>query len=206
MTSCQGPVIFMKRPYLFPAAILALAFSSCESGQTVNSGGFDPLVAPGSGRRSGDDVGGGHRPGQFVRATMDNVAFFKKRPSGNADADKLLTADTEMKVISDDGSYVKVELNSGEVGYVPSVLVADRNTPNELPGGSLPTGNEIQVYPPLPGTPDPNIPDIPPVIDPEAPIAPPELPPSTGSDVPLPPGGVDVPLPPDATETPLEVE
>lgn len=199
----------MKRLHLFPAAILALAFSACESGQTIDSGGFDPLVAPGSGRRGPDVVDAGLRPGQFVRTSMDNVAFFKKRPSGNADADKLLTANTEMKVISDDGSYVKVELNSGEVGYVPSVLVADRSAPQDVPA-SVPSGNEFQVYPPVPGATvptDPNVPDIPPVIDPEAPIAPPELPPSTVEDVPLPPNGEDVPLPPNGTDDPpVEVE
>ena len=38
--------------------------------------------------------------GQFVRAVMDNTAFFKERPKGDADADKLLARGTSMKVIS----------------------------------------------------------------------------------------------------------
>ncbi len=180
----------MKRLHLFPAATLALALAACENGGTISSDGYDPLVAPGSGRRGPEVVNSGYRPGQFVRTNMDNVAFFKQRPKGNAEADKLLAGNTEVKVISDDGSYVRVELNSGEVGYVPSVLVTDQSS--SLPPTGAASGSEYQVYPPVPGLPsanDPTIPDIPPIIDPEAPIAPPELPPAADDDVPVPPVG-----------------
>jgi hypothetical protein len=190
-------------------ASLALVLASCETGQLTTSGDFDPLTAPGSGR-STRLAQSGLRPGSFARTSMDNVAFFLKRPKGDAEADRQLPANTEMKVISDDGSFAKVELNSGEVGYVPSVLVSDQNA------AAVPTvsPDAIQVYPPAPGTlppglPDSGIPTIPPVIDPDAPVNPdlppvPDVPPVPVEDAPpipttptpLPPGVGEEELPP----------
>ena len=81
---------------------------------------------------------------------MDNTAFFKNRPKGDADADKLLVRGTSMKVISTADSYVKVELDSGEVGFVPSVMLED---PNAAAHGTASRCNpdEFQVYPPVGG-------------------------------------------------------
>lgn len=103
-----------------------------------------------------------------------------------------------MKVISTSDSYVKVELDSGEVGFVPSVMLEDPNaaaqTPTTAPG-------EYQVYPPLPGSGQPlpiidpsALPPegaIPTVIDPDAPAAtapiPPVTPPVDTFPAPVPP-------------------
>lgn len=148
---------------------------------------------------------------------MDNTAFFKTRPKGDADADKVLKRDTSMKVISVSGSYLKVELDSGEVGFVPSVMVED---PNAAPGVVTPMPGEFQVYPPMPsglGEPLPIIdpaampPEgaIPAVIDPDAPsvVAPvpstttpaepfrapvPPVEPKVEAVVPLPPNGEEL--------------
>lgn len=87
--------------------------------------------------------------GQFVRATMDNTAFFKNKPNGNSDADKVLKHGTSMKVISASGSYVKVELDNGEIGFVPAVMVED---PNAVPQTPMVGAGVYQVYPPLPQT------------------------------------------------------
>ena len=183
----------------YPIVISALAvvLASCETGQLTTGGNFDPLTAPGSGR-SPQLAQTGLRPGSFVRNSIDNAAFFNKRPKGDAEADRQLPANTEMKVISDDGSFVKVELNSGEVGYVPSVLVSDQNA------AAVPTvsPDAIQVYPALPGSIPPALPDtgsptIPPVIDPDAPVNPdlppvPDVPPVPVEQAPP----VPAPLPP----------
>ncbi len=168
------------------SAAAALAFASCETmKQPITSGDFDPLRPPGS-----DSTGqSGHaegtfRGGDFVVASMDQTAFFIKRPSGEADADKLLPKGTSMKVISNWDSYTKVELDSGEVGWVPSVLLDDPNTIQEAfpaPDGSIP------AFPPL-DDPSATLPEnpgdlppggtIPTVIDPEAPSTLPPLPPN----------------------------
>jgi hypothetical protein len=195
----------------YPAVLsaLALALVSCKTGELTTGGDFDPLTAPGSGR-STRVAQTGLRPGSFVHTSMDNAAFFKTRPKGDADADRQLPVNTEMKVISDDGSFVKVELNSGEVGYIPSVLVSDQSAAPAVPTVSP---DAIQVYPPVPGTLPPGLPDdgsltIPPVIDPDAPVnpdlppvpdAPPvpveEVPPVPTTPTPLPPGVGEEELP-----------
>jgi hypothetical protein len=172
----------------------ALALSSCETGEMVTRGEFDPLVAPGASRNA-VAAHSGYKPGAFVRTNMDNVAFFSSKPKGDASADKTLAGNTEMKVISDDGSYVKVELNSGEEGYVPSVQVTDQKS------GLAPaiSPNEIQLYPPIPGSVppvvDPNAPPAPSVIDPDAPIVVPEVTPAP-ADTPVVPPVEPAPLPP----------
>ncbi len=160
------------------AAVVTLV--SCESMTGPLSGGdFDPLTPPGSSRQVSLTSAGGFTQGQFVRAAMNDTAFFLKRPRGDADADKLLKLDTPMKVIANDDAYVKVELDSGEVGFVPSVMLTDPNAPAAgLPGAP----GEIQVYPPLtpiapvdntlPVVPPSEVPPggaIPSVIDPAAP-------------------------------------
>lgn len=113
----------------------------------TTSGSFDPLAPAGGGIRTTTTASTTFKPGQFVRASIDNTAFFSKRPKGDADADKLLARDTNMKVISSDSSYVKVELDSGEVGFVPAVMVNDPNAP--LVG---PADGNSGIYPPIDGT------------------------------------------------------
>jgi len=124
------------------------------------------------------------RPGGHVRAAMDGTAFFKQLPKGDADADKMLIRFTSMKVIRTTGSYLQVELdNTGEVGYVPCIMVENPNAQAPVQPG-LPPGapGAYQVYPPLPdagvvaplpSTVDPTgLPPagvIPTVIDPDAP-------------------------------------
>lgn len=177
----------MKRILAIPAFI-SLGIAACDTmNRPVTSGGFDPLHAPG-GVQPGMQVNTTvFAAGQFVRAIMDNTAFFKQRPKGDADADKLLARGTSMKVISSSDSYVKVELDSGEVGWVPTVMLEDPNTvaPSSEPF-SAPNPGEYQVYPPTGGyggtlppvTPAEPPPEgvIPTVIDPEAPAEPAPLP------------------------------
>lgn len=179
----------MRYLFLSLAALAGLVLPSCETGGSFNSGYFDPLDAAGGGSRGPAVVQQGFKPGSFARAAMDNTAFFEKRPDGSADADKLLSKGTSMKVIANDGSYLKVELDSGAVGYVPAVMVEDPNAP-AAPAGAYPPGagyppgseNEVQVWPPVPGgypveeAADPDSPVIPPSIDPDAPVEESEVP------------------------------
>lgn len=128
----------------------ALALASCEmmNAPLNSSGSFDPLAPPGSGaQRDSSSFGPELSPGTFVTANIPNTAFYKNRPKGTEDADKLLAQGTNMKIVSSDSSYVKVELDSGEVGWVPAVMVA---SPNSAPE-SYPIDGTYQVYPPLPG-------------------------------------------------------
>jgi hypothetical protein len=207
-------------PALSVVAVLSLA--ACDTMTTpVSSGGYDPLGPPGGKINTATSTGPSYKAGQFVRAAMDNTALFKVRPNGDADADKLLKRGTSMKVISISGSYVKVELDSGEIGFVPTVMVED---PNAVPTTPVTSPGEYQVYPPLPGVGngtgemlpplDPaGLPPegaIPTVINPDAPstTAPvPPVTPGTGETFPAPttppvvePKTESVPLPPNGEE------
>lgn len=173
-------------PALSALAVLSLAACDTMTGP-ITSGDFDPLGPPGGNiNKPSFTTGPSFKGGQFVRAAIDNTAFFKARPKGDADADKLLTRGTSMKVVSTTGSYTKVELDSGEIGFIPSVMLEDSSkvlaTPTtQVAPATLP--GQFQIYPPLPGMTtgmgeplpplDPKgLPPegaIPTVIDPEAP-------------------------------------
>jgi hypothetical protein len=208
------------------SAIAAMGLVACDTMTgPITRGGYDPLLPAGSsgGAASSQNATTTFSAGQFVRASMDNTAFFKSRPAGDADADKLLRRGTSMKVISISNSYVKVELDSGEIGFVPAVMLED---PNALPQPLTTAPGEYQVYPPLPGTgigqPLPPLdpaglpPEgaIPTVIDPDAPATPTPVPPVTPTTenfaTPVPPVEPKVesePPPPQApAETPLKAE
>lgn len=192
------------------AAVATLGLAACDTmNSSLNSSGdFDPLRPPGSNSASTTATGPLFTAGQFVRASMDNTAFFKSRPKGDGDADKLLPRGTSMKVVSTSGSYLKVELDSGEVGFVPAVMVED---PSAMPASTVMPG-EYQVYPPLPTGVGESLPvidpaglppegSIPTIIDPEAPAiqtpVPSVTPPATTFPTPAP---ESVPLPPNGEE------
>lgn len=137
----------MNRLLAIPA-VAVLGLSGCESlNAPISSSEYNPLSVPGSGPVAAETSRVNFKPGQYVRTSMQDTGFFRSRPRGNADADRLLGRETRMKVVSSDSSYVRVELDSGEVGFVPAVMVEDISAPaDELPPSS---GNEFQVYPPI---------------------------------------------------------
>lgn len=200
-------------------AVIVVALSACDTmNQPISGGEFDPLRPPGSytvDPRQG--MGETFTAGQFVRCTMDNTAFFNARPRGDMDADRLLRKGTSMKVISTSDSYTKVELDSGQVGWVPTILLEDpKAAQTEYPVNP----GEYQVYPPpqgLYGDPFPVVDpadqppggSIPTVIDPDAPstvVPPPVVPPGGVVEPPTIPGTGLAPLPPNGEEdeTPAE--
>lgn len=201
---------------LTASALLGLV--SCETMNTpITSSDFDPLRPAGTKPKSSVTAEATFKPGQFVRASMDNTAFYLKKPSGEADADKLLKRETSMKVISNTSSYVKVELDGGEIGFVPTVMLED---PAMVAPILAMNAGETQVYPPLPsggiGEPLPvfdptGLPPegaIPAVIDPEAPASAAPLPPVTPTTETFPTPPVDVtpqtPAPTPAASTSTE--
>lgn len=157
----------MKDLRLLSLLAVVATLPGCDTlNRPISSGDFDPLVPPGNQRGVALAESSGFVPGQFVQAALDNTSFYLKKPKGDAEADRLLKAGTPMKIVAVEDSYLKVELDSGQVGYVPSILVSD---PNAVPSSS----SEVQVYPPLPGgTGDVgNVPTtpLPPGADPQAP-------------------------------------
>jgi hypothetical protein len=192
----------MKLAKHLPVALI-LALPACETGnQPVTTGAFDPLRSPGLANRQGPAVTSTFKAGEFVTAMMDNTGFYKSMPEGNATADKLLARGASMKVVSEKNGYVKVELDSGEVGFVPSVLVQTPTGASATPFAANP--GEIQVYPPVNsfGTPLPPVEEppggaIPTIIDPDAPVPTPEIP---TEEFPAEPMPSPTPLPPNGEE------
>ncbi len=171
----------------------ALVLSSCSDfGGSSGSAGYDPLSQAGFRKEQGASVMGLNyqfNAGQFVTAASNSTAFFSKKPSGNADADELLAAGTTMRVIKSEGSFVKVELDSGKVGYVAAALLLEsqQNMAPTLP--EVPSHGDAL---PLPG-------DLPAAVDPATNELPPsslDSPPSTQVPLPEPSKGNTVPKSP----------
>lgn len=109
---------------LLLAAPFALAINSCNpTGATLDTTGIDPLRPP-AGNVERSDFGDAIRPGSFVTAAINNTAFYMVKPGEDQAADKLLSQGTPMKVVALSGSFTKVELDSGEVGFVPTVMIS----------------------------------------------------------------------------------
>lgn len=196
----------MRQQYGVLAVLVGLLISSCADFDTpFSGGGFDPLSTAGYRQQRDESSRAGNyqfSTGQFVTAASNSTAFFSKKPSGNADADELLSAGTTMRVIKTDGSFVKVELDNGKVGYVAAALLLESQqamTAPMVPDPSqpLPAGLQPGVAPtdlgegaPLPPIAPPSTGELPPSsLDPKsAPVTPlPE--PAQGDAVPKPPLG-----------------
>jgi len=170
----------MNSPHILTLGGLAVALVSCGAlkkfEQPLNgSSGFDPLSAPGMGQNNSAVVvptAPSYQPGQWLETSMPNATFFRVIPTGAATADKMLTVATPLKVISTSGTYVKVELDSGEVGFVPEIMVAERSADSSVPVAPPP----IDGLAPLPDVaPDPEIPGLP-VAPPPVPVVPAPVP------------------------------
>ncbi len=190
----------MKRFSLLPFTASGLLIASCSDFNQPLGGDFNPLMTPGSQMTSTTITGNyNYEAGQYVTAASNSTAFFSKKPTGNADADELLSAGTSMRVVKSEGSFVKVELDNGKVGYVASALLLESQQG---------TAAALQVYPPVNGEntiplPSGSVPD-----DLEPSIA---TPTDLGSGAPLPPiappnVGELPPSAPESTPEPKVVE
>ncbi len=142
--------------YDIPLALSALASVSVAlvSCDLLNQplGGSDannPLDAPGASAATAEDpYGPTFSPGTFLQSLSPSTAFFIQFPKDTDQPTKTLPDYTDVKVISTKGSYVKVEVVvTGEVGYVPSVMLGEKRSPNEVP--VTPAAGVILVTPGL---------------------------------------------------------
>ncbi len=189
--ACQHCSVMKAK--LLLAAPFALALTACDpTGASFDSSGIDPLRPP-AGNVDTTDYGNALRPGEFVSAAIDNTAFYKVKPKEDQAADKLLAQGTPMKIVDLSGSYTKVELDSGEVGFVPTVMIS--TGPSDVPpldgiiDGQVPVINldsdvplpvldpstappvEPSGLPPVDAGSLPPVEAVPPIPDPKKPIA-----------------------------------
>lgn len=168
---------------LVASTLAVVAMSSCSDMNRPLDSGFNPLDSPGS--RSEAEVVDvstpAYTPGQWLETTIPSTAFFHSI-SANAQPDKILPVGTILKVISTEGTYVQVELESGDVGYVPAIMVAERPAAGELPiVPVVPLGPDGVAPDPVPGVGGPA---------PEPEVAPLDVQPADGGPGALDPGTV----------------
>ena len=88
-----------------------------------------------------DDYGPDFTPGSYLQTINPSSPFFMSFPRIEDQPYKLLPDSTEVKVVSLKGSYAKVEVvRSGEVGYVPSIMLGEKRSSNQVP--LTPTTND----------------------------------------------------------------
>ena len=81
-----------------------------------------------------DAYGPDFTPGSYLQTINPSSPFFMSYPRIEDQPYKLLPDSTEVKVVSLKGSYAKVEVvRSGEVGYVPSIMLGEKRSPNQVP-------------------------------------------------------------------------
>lgn len=169
---------------LVPLAATSILLTSC--GGDFLSRMNDPL--PGSGNAldppgfsSGDPVqvvevtGPTYAPGEWVETAVPQAALYARDPKPGDQPAYTLKQGTPLKVVSTSGTYVKVELEEGRIGYVPAIMVSQKPSPNEIP--IVPIGPEEITSPPpvIGGAPEPEVAPIsvedamgvPALIDPE---------------------------------------
>lgn len=148
----------------------------------------NPLDSPGS-QRGAEAINGGPRyaPGSYVEVTDANAGLYRRFPKGDIQPSAKLVPGTQLKVLSEKGSYVKVETESGQIGYVPAIMVSDRvsdSTLVPLEGTAVPLApvdpadpESLQPLPPADASsfvaPEPEVPPIS-VERSEAPVPPDE--------------------------------
>lgn len=162
---------------LVPPAAACVLLISCDSFNKPLGGSdaYNPLDAPGGtvSTQAEDPYGPAFTPGTFLQTVSPSTAFFLNYPKEDDQPSKILPDYTDVKVISTKGSYVKVEVvDSGQVGYVPSVMLGEKRSPEEVPVNPSPTD-----VPLVPGeAPDPEVPPTVPPTAADAPGAPPVAP------------------------------
>ena len=140
----------MKYSVLLPltATLSLISCSQITSLQEPISSEYNPLDgpnAPSLRNQSFRPTGPTYQPGEWVETAMPNSTFFNKIPRGNASADKVLSQGSPLKVISTKGTYLKVELEGGSVGYIPSIMVAEpRTTTDSTPFLPPPPSSPLQ--------------------------------------------------------------
>jgi len=156
----------MKRTSIITIPLVACALVSCDFNQPLPNNGYNPLDAPGGNQAAATDpYQSSFTPGAFLQTVSPMSAFYSKYPKDMEQPNKTLPDNTDVKVISTKGTYVKVEVvDSGDVGYIPSVMLGAKRSANEVlvtsgtsgfpvTPGTVPTTEIEEIQPPELGDP-----------------------------------------------------
>ncbi len=130
--------------------------------QPISDTGFNPLDKPGMKSRSGtpsvpsagglvNSNGHGFNNGDIVEVVIPNTALFAKVPKAGDRYKKVLKVGETLNVVGGEKDFIKVVTESGETGYVSSVMVVTQGfLTNSGPGDPSVTevgANETPIVP-----------------------------------------------------------
>ncbi len=132
---------------LFLAALIGSGLLGCSEVYSPVGSGYNtqahPRAVPADGYESDASL---FTPGSYLQTLSPHTAFFLAFPRFEDRPHKILPDYTDVKVVSLKGTYVKVELvDSGEVGYVPSIMLGKKRSMIDLPVS--PPANEAELEP-----------------------------------------------------------
>lgn len=85
-------------------------------------------------------------PGRYLQTISNSTAFFLNYPGIEDRPYRILSDYVDVKVVSTKGPYVKVEVvDTGEVGYVPSIMLGEKRSRVNLP--ATPRDNDADAVP-----------------------------------------------------------
>ncbi|NNC88255.1 MAG: hypothetical protein HKN82_07335 [Akkermansiaceae bacterium] len=154
----------MKQSRYYPLlAVGCLLVTSCgvmsSLNQPISGGSTDPLDSPGASARSSEPsepAGPAYSAGQWLETSVPSAALYSRVPRGNDQPYRTLQQGTPLKVIATDGTYVRVELESGDIGYVPSIMVAEKSSLPLVPGTpGAPSSDDSGI--PIGSAPEPEV-------------------------------------------------
>jgi len=144
---------------LYPSILLisfTSIFTSCSHvsdiiENTKSPSGYDlsdeinPLYSPGAlvnlkkkNTSTSSAPNGNYEPGSFVEAIIPNTHFYTSIPDANQDADRTLILGAPLKVVKVEKDFVQVvDLESGDIGFVPKDMVSDQPTLPDSPEGLI---------------------------------------------------------------------
>ncbi len=125
----------MRSRYLISLATIAVLLTSCGSGSLTSSlgrlnapleGGFNPLDPPGLRRLKAQRVETDalFAEGTVLETLQPSSPLFREVPKGADQPFAILAQGIVLQALGGDGSYVKVQTESGQVGYIPDAMVA----------------------------------------------------------------------------------
>ena len=141
--------------HLPPVLVLALSIGACQPIERDPDGHDQPKRIL--------------QAGHFARTMIDNTSFFRQLPLSGGQADLLLQRHTSVRIIKLDPGYSKVELDSGEIGFVQTAMLEPMpvRKPDGGPDGPAVEDSKPDILDPIPPT-GPGMPEVlPPTIDPE---------------------------------------
>jgi hypothetical protein len=147
-------------PVIGFSAVCVSCGSLDNMNQPISGSGFNPLDRPGMSSASSGNSEAlvssndyGFNNGEIVEVVITNTAFYDKVPKAGEQYKRVLTVGDTLTVVGGEKEFIKVLTESGETGYVSSVMVVTK--------GSLTDGSDIDPNVTVVGANEtPIIPDI----------------------------------------------